>query len=273
MVTPIAHELHMRSVTFQGKEVAVCSDAPEVVAGVENMFSAMLATAATRAVGQIKVCRNGGPYHITGNAVGLGDGSLADVLRCVRFSAIQMLIQARPDLLWLHAGAAGSGHRAMLLTGARGRGKSTLVTGLCARGWTYLSDDVVPLDPRTSRVVPFPITPAKRVFPGQEMPADWLRKPTKVEVTLTAEAIGRQPVPLHALVFPRYALDVPAELSPCPPAEAVVALLQQCWNFADHRDAAVRYLCELVERLPVFWLSFSDGDQAADLLIRSGLLG
>jgi hypothetical protein len=257
-------------IAFEGHQVAVSGDAPEVLAGLESIFSTMLAPAATRAAGQLEVSRNGGPYHVRGNTeVDLEDGSLTDVLRSVRFSVIQVLIQARPDLLWFHAGAAASGERAMLLPGGRGRGKSTLVTGLCARGWTYLSDDVVPLNPTSSCVVPFPLTPARREFPGQEMPADWLGAANKVEVSLTSASICRQPVPVSVLVFPSYAVGVPAELTPCPPAQAAVELLQNCWNFASHREAAVRYLCGLVARVPAFHLAFSDGDLAAELLTRS----
>jgi hypothetical protein len=258
-------------VTFQGRDVAISSDAPEVLAGLEGIFAAMLAPAATRAVGQLEVSRKGGQYHVRGNAeVDLEDGSLADVLRCLRFSVIQLLIQARPDLLWFHAGAAASGERAMLLPGHRGQGKSTLVTRLCARGFTYLSDDIVPLNPASQRLVPFPLTPARREFPGQEMPADWLRAPNKVSVA--PGIVCRRPVPVGVLVFPRYGAGAPAELSLCAPAQAAVELLQHCWNFASHREAAVSYLCNLVEQLPAFRLSFSDGDLAAELLTRSSLI-
>lgn len=273
VVAPMAQGQQTLYVAFQGQEVAVTSDASEVLAGVGRLFSTMLAPAATRAAGEIEVSRNGGRYHVTGNTeVNLEDGSLADVLRCLRFSVIQVLIQARPDLLWLHAGAVAWGERAMLLPGARGRGKSTVVTGLCVRGWTYLSDDVVPLNPSSSLAVPFPLTPAKRVFPGQEMPAGWLRAPTKVKVSLTPGSICQQPVPVAALVFPSYGVAASTELFPCPPAQAAVELLQHCWNFASHREAAVGYLCDLADRVPAFHLSFSDGDRAAELLIRSRLL-
>jgi hypothetical protein len=272
MIASIAQGHQTLYITFQGREVAVSSDAPEVLAGVESTFSAMLAPAATHALGQLEVSLSGGQYHVWGNTeIDLGDGSLADVLRWVRFSVIQVLMQARSELLWLHAGAAASSERALLFPGPRGRGKSTLVTGLCARGWTYLSDDIVPLNPRSSCVVPFPLTPARREFPGQEMPEEWLRVPNKVEVPVAPGSIGRESMLVGALVFPTYVVGAPAELFPCPPAQAAVELLQQCWNFSSHRETAVRYVCGLVERLPAFHLSFSDGDHAAELLIQSSL--
>ena len=259
-------------IAFGSHQVALTSDAPEVLAGVESMYAAMVAPAATRVAGRLEVSRNGGPYDIRGNTVELEDGSLADILRCLRFSVIQVLIQVRPDLLWLHAGAVASGGRAMLLPGEPGRGKSTLASSLCARGWTYLSDEVVPLIPASSRAVPFPLTPAKREFPGQEMPQDWLRAPNKVEVPLAPERLCREPVPVGALVFPSYKVGAPAELSPCPPAHAVVELLRHSWNFASHQGGAVRYLCDLAARVPAVHLSFGDGELAAELLTRSRVM-
>jgi hypothetical protein len=267
MVAPIAQGQHTLYVTFQGQEVAVSSDAPEVLAGLESIFSAMLAPAATRAVGELEVSRSGGQYHISGNTeVDLEDSSLADVLRCLRFSVVQLLIQAQPDLLWVHAGAAASGGRAVLFPGSRGRGKSTLVTGLCARGWFYLSDDIVPLDSRTGGVIPFPQTPAVRPDPGREMPPDWLRALDKVSVDLGPERMAREPVPAGALVFPAYGVGATTTLSGCAPAAAAVELFQHCWNFGSHGEEAVRHVCALVQRVPAFRLSFSNGDLAAERL-------
>jgi hypothetical protein len=262
-------------IAFERHQVALRSDAREVLAGLERMYSAMVAPAAPCPVGELEVSRNGGSYHVGGaTEIDLEDGSLADVLRCLRFSVIQALMRARPDLLWFHAGAAASGGRGVLLPGGRGQGKSTLIVGLCGRGWAYLSDEVVPLDPTSGRVVPFPLTPARREFPGREMPADWLRAPEKVECPLPPETFCRRPVPVGALVFPSYSgVGVPARLSPCPPAQAVVELLQHCWSFPGHREAALRSLCGLVARVPAFRLSFGDGDLAADLLTRSRLAG
>jgi hypothetical protein len=251
-------------------DVAVSSDVPDVTTALASIFAAMLVPASRRAVRHIRVSRTGGSYDVSGDMGGdFENGSVFDVLRHVRFSVIQALIEARSDLLWFHAGAATSRGRAMVLPGARGRGKSTLVAGLCARGWRYLSDDIVPLSPGSSRVVSFPMTPTRREFPGQEMSPDWLRAPTKVEVSVAPGSICREPVSVGAVVFPIYRIGAPLELTRCPPARAVVELLEHCWNFRSHREDAVRYLCGLLERVPAFRLSFSDGDRAAELLTQS----
>jgi hypothetical protein len=265
-----AQEQQTLYVGFDGLDVAVASDEPDVLAGLRNTFSSMLAPQAPRVVGRIDVWRRGGRYHAAGHVGGdLEEASLADVLRVVRFSVIQLLIQARPDLLWLHAGAAASDARAILLPGGRGRGKSTLVASLCARGWTYVSDDIVPVHPGSRQAMPFPLTPARRLFPGREMPEAWLRESHKVAVSVLPGRTCREPVPVGAVVFPCYGVGARAELTPCPPAQTTLELLRQCWNFAHHREAAVRCLCRWSGQVPAYRLTFSDGDRAADLLVRS----
>jgi hypothetical protein len=69
-----------------------------------------------------------------------------------------------------------------------------------------------------------------------------------------------------ALVFPVYRVGVPAEISVCSPAEAALELLRHAWNFATHREAAVRRVSELVRALPAVRLSFFDADAAADVV-------
>jgi hypothetical protein len=137
-----------------------------------------------------------------------------------------------------------------MFLGAWGHGKSTLVTSLYAQGWTYLSDDVVPLDPNSDRITPFPQTPRVRDNRGQEMPRDHLRGQEKVEIALNPERVCRQALPVSAFIFPQYALDTPSDLIPCSPATATLELLQHCINFARHRETAVRYLADLTTCRP-----------------------
>jgi hypothetical protein len=179
-----------------------------------------------------------------------------------------MLMDSRPDLLWFHAGAVAAAGRAVLLPGSRGQGKSTLVLALCDQGWTYLSDDVVPLEPDSGRVVPFPQTPAVRRHPGQEMPSDWLRVARKTEVTVAPGRVTRQSVAVGALVFPIYRSGATTEVSTCSPAHAAAELLHHCWNFSSHREVAVRHVCDLVRHVPAVRLSFSE-HQAAGVLART----
>lgn len=177
----------------------------------------------------------------------------------VQYRAIELLIRARDDLLWFHGAAAGYAGRAVAFPGRRGRGNSTLVTSLWLQGWTFLTDDILPVDPRSDQVLPFPRPPAARLDPGRDLPDEELRRVPKKEGGA---------LPLAAIVLPEARRRGPTELADCSIGEAVLALLDGCGNFARHREAALRYLATLDRRLPVCRLSFANPTIAADLLTR-----
>lgn len=255
-------------IAFGDREVVVRSDDAQVMGALARIFALMRAPTSGRTVAELDVRRRNGRYTVRGKPdVTLEDGSLADAVRRIRDSAIQILMDARPDLLWLHAGAAAFNGQAVLFPGAPGGGKSTLVTKLCARGWSYLSDEIAPLDPPSHAVLPFPQAPAVRKYPGQDMPPEWLRMP-KTAVGLRPGSLCREPTPVAAVVRPFYRRDARAELSVSSPATTALHLLEQCWNFASHREAAVGYVCALVQRVPGFTVSFSDGEAAAEVVAR-----
>src|SRR5262249_42219468 len=157
-----------------------------------------------------------------------GDGSLVNTLQHLNYEIVLQLIQARCDLLWFHAGAAAYQGNAVMISGAWGRGKSTLITSLCACGWTYLSDDIVPLDPNSGKIIPYPQTPIVRESLGQEMPLHRLSELRKTTVTLNPDIVCREPMPIGGLIFPRYDLHAPSTILTCSPATAMSELLQNC---------------------------------------------
>ena len=257
-------------VGFGGSKVAVYSDAPEVLAGLKRIFGEMLESEPTRTEERLEVQWRDGKYNVSGTTEACIEyGSLADTVERLRYEVVLRLIQARSDLMWLHAGAAAYRCSSVMILGSWGRGKSTLVTSLYANGWTYLSDDVVPLDPNSGRAFPFPLTPMVREDPGQELPLERLSELRKTVVLLRPERVCRDPVPIRTMVFPVYRRGCHTELLPCSPATAALELLQNCLNFPSHREAAVRYVCDLVRKVPAFRLSYSDGRLAAELIAQA----
>ena len=257
-------------VGFGGSKVAVYSDAPEVLAGLKRIFREMLESEPTRTEERLKVQQKDGKYNVSGTTEACIEyGSLADTVERLRHEVVLRLIQARSDLMWLHAGAAAYRGSSVMILGSWGRGKSTLVTSLYANGWTYLSDDVVPLDPNSGRAFPFPLTPMVREEPGEELPLERLSELRKSVVRLRPERVCRDPVSVRTVVFPVYRRGCHTELLPCSPATAALELLQNCLNFPSHREAAMRYVCDLVRKVPAFRLSYSDGRLAAELIAQA----
>jgi hypothetical protein len=254
-------------IAFGDRQVAVHSHVPEVLAGAKRNFRHMIELEPKKVIGQLEVCWKNGEYHIIPDSEASAQNrTLSDVLPRLKYEVVMRLIQARPDLLWFHAGAAAYRGSAVVFCAPGGRGKSTLVTSLCKRGWTYLSDDVVPLDLNSGKVIPFPLTPAVRENIGQELPLDRLKELNKTEVNLKPETVCREAMPIGALIFPTYSLHSPTGLLLHSPGTAALELLQNCVNFANHRQVAVREVCERVLCLPTFGLSFSSGSLAAELI-------
>ncbi len=249
-------------VSFGDQSVAVTSQARAIVAGTRDIFRWMLGPPARHLLGELVVVPHGAGYLMHGSPDSSpGDRSVSAMLRCIRYSTIRLFLDARPDLIWFHGGAAAAGKDgdAVVFPGERGRGKSTLVTTLCADGWGYLSDDVLPVDPSSGQVFPFPQTPAVRTHPGTEMPQEWLWTTRKRDVRLPGTRIVRSPRPIAAIVFPHYQPGADDAVVGLTPAPAALELLASCWNFHEHQEHALQHVSELAVRVPAYRITYSDG--------------
>lgn len=190
-----------------------------------------------------------------------GHGHLVDR---IENRLVDILVAARPDLLWLHAGAARrQDGLAIVLPGPPGSGKSTLAISLFELGWSYLSDESVPVVAKTATALPFPRTPRVRVPSAKAANEFRLANLRKRAYEVPAERVCREPVELKAIVFPQFLADTVARLRPRSPASAVLELLQHCHGASERSELRVAGAVALVERLPVFDLHYSDGAAAA----------
>jgi len=187
-------------------------------------------------------------------------------IAALRHEVLIRLMELRPDLLWLHAGAAQAEGSAVLACGPWGSGKSSLTAALCAMGWGYLSDDIVGIDLSRKLAVPFPITPLVRLPDGNSPPSLGSLGLEKRQVALRPDQVSRTPAPIASLAFVSHAHGAEVSLSRCSPGRAALKLLQSCMNFADHGERAVEFVCSLVKTVPAYDLSFGDPYCAAEAL-------
>jgi hypothetical protein len=227
----------------------------------------MLATGAPASSEVLAVARRGSRYFLTrGDGSSLDDLSLSQLQRLLRHEVILAFVRAHPQLLWLHAGAVVSDDRAVLFVGQYGRGKSTLVTELCGRGWRYASDDIVPIDLATAHILPFPLTPFVRQGIDDYIPPESVGQLSKAQVSRPLSARQRDSAPIGGIVLPEYRVGVGAQAVPYSPSAVALAIASEGINRALHGEALVSLAARLVDRVPVISLHFSDSSAAADLI-------
>ena len=254
-------------VEFLGHQVEVHAGDEGVVRQVAASFREMPATGPPGSREVLEVSQGGDAYEVLRDGVSvLRTRERSEVQRALRHEIIQSFIRVHPHLLWLHAGAAVLHRRAVLFVGPYGRGKSTLVTELCRRGWQYASDDVVPVDLSSHRILPFPLTPLVRQDVGRQLPRERVTELRKVKVPLPASALCRDPAPIGGIVLPAYSSGVVARLEPYSPSAVALDIVREGINRGDHGQALVMLCARLVSEVPILPLTYSDAGAAADLV-------
>ena len=254
-------------VAFEGRQVCVRSDLEDVHEALRQRCAALLQARGDDLIGQLDVEEQDGQFRVrNGPEIVIADPILVNVLEQLHRAVTQLFIDGEPDLLWIHAAAVSNERGAVLLPGSWGHGKSSLSAALARRGWSYLSDDLAPLDRDTDCLLPFPAMPSVRRKPDAAMERERLGEIPKDIVALPGESLAKGRQQVRCLIFPSYEAEVGTALSPCPPASAVVELLRNCLNFSAHGGKAVGYLCRLLAPLPTYRLTYNDIEAACDLI-------
>lgn len=190
-----------------------------------------------------------------------------ELAQFINNAVFRQFISLRPDLMWIHAGAVEKDGSAILIAGASGQGKSTLTTMLCEAGFSYMSDDVAPIDMITDTVYPFPQTPRRRLPSLGALAPDEVQSLERTVVLLTADMIRQAPAPIRRIVFLDYQPGAVADLWPLSPGEAALGIIGSLTNFLDHREGAVNRSVALASSIPAFRLSFDHRSDSAVRLI------
>ena len=259
-----------RLVTFLDVAVSVGSNRDNIARDMSRLFEQMIMPGDGSSLAEVRI------EEVAGGAKLLVDGRKVHsdrpgprLLRSFYREVVRRFIDRYPELIWLHAGCAASDAGALVMPGAWGHGKSSLVLELYKRGWLYLSDDITPVNAVDGMAMPFPGTPQIRRRSDKELPRERLGSLPKSAVLLDPLRVADQPQPLSMIVFPRYAKGEATTLTPVSPANAAGALLENCVSFTKNEDAAIGHMCALMEGLPAYSLNFGDAAEAAELLIST----
>ena len=155
----------------------------------------------------------------------------------------QLAIAESGRWLLLHAAAAESNGRGVVLPAPSGSGKSTLVDHLVGAGFGYLADEIVAVDPATLSIVPYP-------------------KPLLLEVgserVVRTHPGGVQEVQPSVIVRPQFSPGRGGALRPVKRSQAVLLLADNAFNFHDHGVRGLRTLAQLVRQCETYELDVDD---------------
>jgi hypothetical protein len=199
-----------------------------------------------------------------GELLGLFDGDLSIELQ-----------KLRRELLFVHAGVVTIGGGAILLAGPPGAGKSTTCWGLSHYGFTYLSDELAPLELEPLRVQSFARALALKRSPpeGFPLPGAALATPGSFHVPCSALPGGSSrsaATPVGVVFLAGQKPGAPPTMRRVSHGEAAARLYANALNVLAHEDDGLAPAVELAAALPAYLLE--SGELAATCeLLRSSL--
>jgi hypothetical protein len=254
---------------FLGHTVNAGSNEAELNRAIGRLFARMSIPASTEPIAEVRIEAAGLHSQLSLNGTATGPKRTgAELLRSLYREVVRQFIFRLPQFVWLHAACAASGDRAIVLPGSWGRGKSTIALQLYEKGWSFLSDDIVPLDPTTAAAFPFPATPQVRPGSQRSLSRDQLSSLPKSAVSIDEARVADGPKPVSMIVFPHFHTGASAEMTSISPGQAVGELLENCLSFPENTDETIRALCAMVESTPTYTLSFGDPAEATKILIE-----
>ena len=177
----------------------------------------------------------------------------------------------RSDLYFIHGAVLAADGQAIALIAPSGSGKSTTTWGLLHHGFSYLSDELAPIDPKTMRVNTFPRALSLKANPPVTYPLPaspisigrltYLRTSSFPCHTIT------QPLPLKYILFLRsFKEREPPALRPLSKMEATVRLITNALNPLAHPTNGLDAAVEIVSKACCFELVVGDLAATCDLV-------
>ena len=252
-------------ITFLQHTVEVRTDDSVVAHNVQRIFGGFLGAGPRQRVARLSALAESDGYRaVWDGADQKRHGTLRSIVTWIKHRTIRALIEARSDLLWLHAGAVANDGEVMFCLGQGGSGKSTLVVSLVDEGWSYLSDDVVAYDPVTGGALAFPLAPFYRVW-GEEVVQD-IKRLDKVRFETNPANVAAAALPVSTLTFPTFSPAGPASCEPRGPASVAVALADQLLNADTYRGDPLQACADLAVQARAYDLTHTPETPPIQLL-------
>lgn len=189
---------------------------------------------------------------------------------------LQMALGWRRHLI-LHASAVERGGRVLIMTGLSGSGKSTLSALLGRRGWRFMGDEFVLIEPSSGAAVPFPrlISLKNEAIAAMQSAAPEARfgplmaatpKGDITHMVPPADAIARmdEAAMPALLIFPRFGYD--AAIRDVAPGETFMRMTQASTNYVALGETGFRTMTRFVKSVPARAIDYRSGEEALMLV-------
>lgn len=203
----------------------------------------------------------------------------AEAARVMQGAVTESIAAGCANGLALHAGAVCRGGRALVLPGATGAGKTTLVAHLVDQGADYMTDELsfVPFATDTVHGLPRPLhvkASGRPFVPAGAARWETLESPVGTLVRPPSGAVigATQSPTLAGFVFPQFEPLAPVEMEPITAAECGLRLLQSLLNARNLPEHGFASVTLLARRVPAWRLRYGIADSGARRLLREGLL-
>ncbi|MCC0006776.1 MAG: glycosyltransferase [Hyphomicrobiaceae bacterium] len=255
------------TLNWQGQCIRViCPE--EIAVDIEMLFGRLVVGGGTPAR-TVTVAKEGDRYSIDDETADtVSDLARSDLASFLMDVVIRALITDQSRGVALHAGAVARNGRVVLVAGASGSGKSSLICWLVENGFEYLTDEIVLLEPNDASVVGMPR--AVVVKPGS---AELIREMqafrdartalggTHVMIEPPASSASNGPMPVALIIFPEFSLGEGLSLAGPSAAECGLKLVECNLNARNFRDGGFAALTKLARKAPALSLRYGGFDQ------------
>lgn len=181
----------------------------------------------------------------------------------------QFLIHQRDDRIPIHASGVALNGSAILMPGEKGSGKSTLALRLASRGFIYLGDEALWLDPDSDIIEPFPKAAAIKagafdLFGEAPVFQSPTRGPLRYHLPERYAPLGAT-YPVAQIIFPQYNREAPSGLYPLRPEESLLYLSRMLFGGLARRPERFPALLRMAQR-PAYLAVYGDAEEVADFL-------
>jgi hypothetical protein len=240
---------------FDGLRIRIKSATPGLASTLGKMLYDSEGETGGSVIAEFGVQKRGIQYLLTSQSETVAEvRDLSEVPAAILNQVVPLLSQARKRYSWFNGMVLARGDQTILIVGdwAHEAAGVSIAGAMCRDGWDLLGDQAVPVRIDPPEVVPFVRCASIAMQPGRHI-IDTHR--------------------LDAVVYASLQLHNRDTLFALSPSAAVAEMTRACRDFPLNRTEAVKRLCTLAERVPVYQLCYSQPENASRALAELPLRG